>query len=119
VDIQFYEPEEAARPPDEITFRRFAAEPLEDGRRVRLSLSITPFQQRPSIEIELFDPSQRPVARTSIVEATDVNMSLTVHLRGEVDQGEYTAQARLYYPPNPPVDQAQALFHLPPIPPSE
>jgi hypothetical protein len=119
VDIQFYEPEEAARSPHEVAFRRFQAEPLEGGRRVRLSLSITPFQQRPSIEIELFDPNQRAVARTSIVEATDVNMSLTMHLRGEVNQGEYTAEARLFYPPNPPVDQAQALFRLPATPPAE
>ena len=113
LDIQFFEPEEAPLPPDEIALRAFVVEPLADGRRVRLSLSITPFQQRPSIEVEILDPGQQQVSLTSIVEATDVSMSLTMHLRGEARTGEYTALARLYYPPHPPVDQARAAFVLP------
>jgi len=113
LDIQFFEPEEAPLPPDEIAFREFLVEPLADGRRVRLSLSITPFQQRPSIEVEILDPGQQQVSLTSIVEATEASMSLTMHLRGEARTGEYTALARLYYPPHPPVDQARAAFVLP------
>jgi len=113
VDIQFYEPAEAPLPPDEVSFREFVVEPLADGRRVRLSLSITPFQQRPSIEVEILDPGGQQMSLTSIVEATDVSMSLTMHMRGEATTGEYTALARLYYPPHPPVDQARAAFQLP------
>ena len=113
LDIQFFEPEEAPLPPDEIAFREFLVEPLADGRRVRLSLSITPFQQRPSIEVEILDPGQQQVSLTSIVEATEASMSLTMHLRGEARTGEYTAIARLYYPPQPPVDQVRAAFVLP------
>jgi len=40
-------------------------------------------------------------------------MSLTMHLRGEARTGEYTALARLFYPPHPPVDQVRAAFLLP------
>jgi len=53
------------------------------------------------------------VSLTSIVEATEASMSLTMHLRGEARTGEYTALARLYYPPHPPVDQVRAAFMLP------
>ena len=113
LDIQFFEPEEAPLPPDEIAFREFVVEPLTDGRRVRLSLSITPFQQRPSIEVEILDPGQQQVSLTSIVEATEASMSLTMHIRGDARTGEYTALARLYYPPHPPVDQVRAAFLLP------
>ena len=113
LDIQFFEPGEAPLPPDEIAFREFVVEPLADGRRVRLSLSVTPFQQRPSIEVEILDPGQQQVSLTSIVEATEASMSLTMHLRGEARTGEYTALARLYYPPHPPVDQVRAAFMLP------
>ena len=113
LDIQFFEPEEAPLPPDEIAFREFVVEPLADGRRVRLSLSITPFQQRPSIEVEILDPGQQQVSLTSVVEATEPSMSLTMHIRGEARTGEYTAIARLYYPPQPPVDQVRAVFVLP------
>jgi hypothetical protein len=114
LEIEFFDPGEVPLPPDEVGFRAFVAEPLADGRRVRLHLSVTPFQQRPSIEVEILGPDQQRVALTQIVEAVDVNMSLTMHLRGESGAGEYLARASLYYPPQPPVDQAEAAFQLPP-----
>src|SRR4030065_624100 len=93
--------------------RRRGRGPPARGRGVGLSLSITPFQQRPSIEVEILDPGQQQVSLTSIVEATEPSMSLTMHIRGVARTGEYTALARLYYPPQPPVDQGRAGFVLP------
>lgn len=113
MDIQFLEPGEAPLPPDEVAFREFEVTPLADGRRVRLNMRITPFQQRPTIEIEILDPTQRQVALSSVVEATEVRMSLTMHLRRQATSGRYAAKARLFYPPGEPVDRARADFSFP------
>ncbi len=81
--------------------------------RVRLEMSITPFQQRPSIDIEILDSGQQRIAMTSVVEATELRMSLTMHLKGPAGPGTYTARAVLFYPPSEPVDQAEIVFSIP------
>ena len=106
------DPAEAPLPPDEVSFRELAAEALQDGRRVRLSLEITPFQERPSVEIKVLSPTGEMVATTSIVEIVEPKMSLTVHLRGSPSAGVYRILAELNYPDRDPVDQAETSFPL-------
>lgn len=107
------DPAEAPLPPDEVSFRKLAAEALRDGRRVRLSLEITPFQERPTIEIKVQDPEGALVATSSIVEIVEPRMNLTMHLRGSPVPGPYTVHAELSYPERDPVDQTETRFELP------
>ena len=90
MDIFFTDPSEAPLPPDEMRIRSLRAEPYPDGRRVKVLLEVTPFQQRPSFELAIIDDSDREVACASIVEIMLPKIDLVMHLRGRQGGGRYT-----------------------------
>ncbi|MBI4772341.1 MAG: hypothetical protein HY784_18430, partial [Chloroflexi bacterium] len=55
MDIDFFDPEDLPAPPGEVRLREVRAAPYLDGRRVKLGLRLTPFQQRPDLEITVFN----------------------------------------------------------------
>ena len=113
MDIEFRDPAEAPLPPDRVSFRRIEVEPYPDAQRVLVRLSVTPFQVRPTIDLEVLDEQGEKVAASSIVEATDANMSLTLHLQRPSPELQYTLVARLLYEEQGEVDRGEAPFMLP------
>ena len=97
MDIFFQDPSDIPLPPDEIQIRELRAEPYPDGRRVRIYLEITPFQQRPNCEISVTDEHGEVVASLSIIESIDAKMDFTVHLKGEQPSGKFTVTSDIYY----------------------
>ena len=97
MDINFHDPSDIPLPPEEVRIRELRAEPLPDGRRVRLFIEITPFQQKPNLEIKLFSESGSEAASLSIIEAIDYKMQFTVHLKDTSASGEYIAALEVYY----------------------
>jgi len=96
-EIFFTEPSEAPVPPDEVRIRTLEAEPRPDGRRIDVRTALTPFQQRPNIEISIRDEDGREVSTLSVVEAIDAQMDFTMHLRGPQGSGHYTMAMRVFY----------------------
>ncbi len=87
----------APRPKDEVRFAEVALRPYADGRRVKLSFSLTPFLERPSVEVVVSNPEQLPVASMSLIEAIDTDFDFTLHLRGPQPAGAHTARLTLFY----------------------
>jgi hypothetical protein len=130
MDIYFTDPSDVPLPPDEIRIRKFAAEPYTDGRRVRITIEVSPFQERPSGEVTIQDEDGNQVASASIIEAIESNIEITLHMRSADPQGTYTASTYIYYvddldvevggdnPPNRPqvtvIDRAETSFELSP-----
>ena len=113
MDIEFLDPAEAPLPPDQVTFRSVEVEPYSDAQRLLVRLSVTPFQERPSIDLEVLDEQGVRVAASSIVEAADATMSLTLHLQRPSPDLHYTLVARLLYEEQGEVDRGEAQFVLP------
>ncbi|MFQ5921584.1 MAG: hypothetical protein ACE5M4_01970 [Anaerolineales bacterium] len=113
MDIEFRDPAEAPLPPDQVAFRSVEVEPYPDAQRLLVRLSVTPFQVRPSIDLEVLDEHGVRVAASSIVEATDATMSLTLHLQRPSPDLQYTLVARLLYEEQGEVDRSEAQFVLP------
>jgi hypothetical protein len=86
-----------ARPPAEVRFTELRVEPWPDGRRVRVHVSITPFQKNPNLEASITDAAGHEVARVNIIETADVRFVFTMHLRGEEIKGTFTLTANLNY----------------------
>ena len=97
MDIFFSDPNDIPLPPEEVAIRNIVAEPYPDGHRIKIQIEITPFQQRPNLEIILLNPLENPVASISIVEAIESRMDFTLHIRGKLIKGEYTLNARMFY----------------------
>jgi hypothetical protein len=130
LDIFFQDPTAIPLPPDEVRVKDLRAAPWQDNRRVGIYLEVTPFQKRPNADITIHNPSGQVVATASIVETMITKMELTMHLRGAVDEGEYTISVSVFYVParqgeaddpasftdpsrRQVVDTAQAVFHIP------
>jgi hypothetical protein len=106
-----YQPPENGLPPQEVRILSLRAEPWpENARRVRIHLELTPFKERPDIEVSITDAGAHEVASINIVESIEGRMTFTMHLRGETMQGPYTLSASVLYPEIGSVDQKNVPF---------
>ncbi|MFQ5943176.1 MAG: hypothetical protein ACE5JF_06450 [Anaerolineales bacterium] len=112
MDIEFRDPAEAPLPPDQVSWRSVEVEPYPDAQRLLVRLSVTPFQAQPTIDLEILDEQGVKVATSSIVEATDATMSLTLHLQRPELDSRYTLVARLLYEEQGEVDRSETQFSL-------
>jgi hypothetical protein len=96
-------------------------EPWPDGRRVRVHITLTPFQQKPSLEAVLSDTDHTPLASSSIIETADKRLVFTMHLRpapgGAPLPGTprgYHLTAAVIYPEIGVVDERSITFEVHP-----
>ncbi|HEY5984044.1 MAG TPA: hypothetical protein VIU38_11275 [Anaerolineales bacterium] len=97
--------------PEETHIESIEIVPYPDGERVRVNLHITPFQQRPHLELVLRDMTGTEVSTVSIVEPMSWNLELTMHLRG-AGGGRFVLEARLFYPDGPQTDPVTRSFEV-------
>lgn len=119
MDINFHDPSDIPLPPGELRIRELRVEPLPDQRRVRIFIEITPFQQKPNLEIKILSQSGHEAASLSIIEAIDYKMQFTIHLKDAGASGEYVADLEVYYfeaeasDIAPELDQGGEIHQLP------
>ncbi len=70
-------------PRDEVRIENVTAAPYPDGRRVHVEITVTPFRERPNLEITITS-SEGPPATTSAIEIMDFRVSFNLHLRGVI-----------------------------------
>jgi len=97
MDIFFADDSEIPLPPDEVRILDLTIEPYPDGRRVRLSLEMTPFQKSPNGDIVITDSAGFRVAAASFIGAITREVEMTLHLRPADPLGQFTASATLFY----------------------
>src|SRR5258708_4374972 len=101
-NIDFFNPGDVPQPRDQIKVEKLLAKPYPDGWRVRVTVDITPFQDRPSLELSIQTVAGRSVSSLSVIETMVRHMEFTVHIRGlESPEGDYIALAALYYGDDP------------------
>ena len=97
-NIFLFDSQEAPVPPDRMAIKHLKASPYPDGSRVRMELRVTPFLERPNLEIYAKKVGGPIVAEMSVIETMTPELEFTLHIRG-VDsfEGEYILHAELYY----------------------
>ncbi len=96
--IQFYDdPVGGDYTRDNVRFNQLGLFVYEDGRRIAVGFDITPFQERPSIEISVINSAGIDSAKLSVIEAIEPQFNLTMHLRDSEPINPYTIEAILYY----------------------
>lgn len=99
--------------PEETRITSLTAQPYPDGYRLRVNIEMTPFQQRPHLEVVLSDANQEQVASSSIVEPLSWKLEFTMHIRGEL-HNPYTLEAQLFYPDGPADEPKTFQFDVKP-----
>ncbi len=98
MELNFFESDAVPQPRDKVKITQLSAQPYPDGWRVRIMLSVTPFQERPNLEVEVVTADNKPIAEMSIIETMHHVMEFTVHIRGTQNPaGDYLLRAELYY----------------------
>jgi hypothetical protein len=124
MELLFNDPQIERLSPSNTRLLDLLAHPYPDGKRLRVTLQVTPFLQRPYLELTLISPSGDLVAAASIVEPMTWAIELTLHLRPSApvsvevqDQNNsvaYTLKAVLSYPDLGEIDHREINVMMPP-----
>ena len=86
------------RPRDEIKVEKVTPAPYPDNRRIKVTVEVTPFRERPNLEITILDADGKRVSNTSAIALMNFRSVYVLHLRGLTDTtGSYTVRTQLYY----------------------
>lgn len=99
MNIDFFDSQDVPQPRERIKIERLETHPYPDGWRAKILVDVTPFQERPSLELRVrSDENKRVVAELSVIETMHRQMEFTVHIRGVTSPiGAYVTEAELYY----------------------
>lgn len=95
--IQFSSPDQIPLPPEEVQIIDFTVQVYPDGKRVKVVVTFTPFQENPSAEIEIRSPAGQILSSVDIIETMDTQTEITLHLPGTPDAGSYSAHLKAFY----------------------
>lgn len=85
-------------PRDQVKITGVKATPYPDGQRVNVAVEITPFRERPNLDIIIRDKDNQRVANAAAIAIMNFRVDFNLHLRGvENPAGDYTVSAQLYY----------------------
>ncbi|MCB9445676.1 MAG: hypothetical protein H6669_15730 [Ardenticatenaceae bacterium] len=97
-NVQFFDTSFAMpKPREEVKFNQVGFFVYEDRRRVAVGFNITRFLEGPSIEVNITNDNGEPAGSLTVIETSDANFSLTMHLRDKNPTDIYHVQATLYY----------------------
>jgi hypothetical protein len=113
--MEFFFPEDNLErtSPEETKILSLTAEPYEDGKRVRVNIETSTFEQRPHLEFTLTDTEKNEISTASFVELMQWKLEFTMHLRMEPAKGPLELEAVLFYPDGPEAEPVIARFDLP------
>lgn len=82
---------------EDVRFNRLGLYMYDDGQRVAVGFDVTPFRERPNIEVSLRNEEGKEVASLNVIEAIHSNFNLTMHIRDSSTSSQYEVEAILYY----------------------
>ena len=98
MQINFFDnPEDAPKSRDDVRIKQLGLYLFEDQMRVAVGFDITPFLERPSIEVQLINERGEKAGSLHVIDTLDTNFSLTMHIRDKEPTDTYDVNVTLYY----------------------
>jgi hypothetical protein len=117
VHMEFFppNPDILCLPPAETRLLEVRAEPYPDGKRLRVVIELTPFQQKPYISLRLSDSSGTVISEASIIEPATWKLEPTLHIRKPADTSDGPCKLiiTLSYPNLGEVDHRDLSIEIP------
>ncbi len=112
----FNDPNLVPQPKRKVRIEDLRADVYPDRFRVKATLKLTPFQERPNLLITARRADGLLVSDLDVIATMHYDNEFTMHIRGlDEPSGEYTLAAELYYESrDPPQDAAEIAFSIPP-----
>lgn len=109
--INFYDdPFQEPRERGEVRFEQLGFFVYPDKRRVAVGFQLTPFRERPSIEVRIWNDNGEPAGELLVIEVLQTNFSLTIHLRDQEPTTIYRVEAVLYFKGDPDTEREVVHF---------
>jgi hypothetical protein len=106
--IHFYDdPDGGIKNKEDVRFNRLGLYMYPENRQVAVGFDITPFFEKPSIEVIITNEFGDRAASLNVIEAMQPNFSLIMHLRDQDPTDMYQVNAILYYLSS--IDDRQSL----------
>jgi len=112
VDLNLVDSEEVPQPREAVRLRRLTVTPLGDGRRLRVDVELTPFLERPNLDLDVAGEDGESLVRTTVIAADSPRFALTMHLRGEPPAGDLVLRGVLSFDSEQPQDALETRFRL-------
>jgi hypothetical protein len=93
----FDDPLEGPRPREEVRLKKLGLYVHEGGRRVSVGFEITPFLEKPSVEVRMVNSMGELAGSLNVIHTHERNFSLIMHLRDKTPTEKYEVTAVLYY----------------------
>lgn len=98
MQINFFDdPEQMPRSREAVEINEIGVQLYPDGRRVAVGLALTPFIERPSLEVRVRNGLGFPAGSTTVIETLESNFTLTLHLRDSQPSNPYQLEVIVYY----------------------
>jgi hypothetical protein len=98
MEINFFDdPSEAPKSREDVKVNQIGLYLHEDKRRVSVGFDITPFIERPCIEVTAVNERGEKAGSLHVIDSLDANFSLVMHLRDKEPTDTYEIKAVLYY----------------------
>ncbi len=98
MDIRFFDdPLEGPRGRADVRIRQIGLFVYPDQRRFMFGIEVTPFAERPSIEVLVSNAAGEPAGSLHVIETLTTGFSLVIHLRDRETLNPYELTAVLYY----------------------
>jgi hypothetical protein len=88
---------EAPKAREDVRLKQLGLYVYPDGRRVAVGFDLTPFRERPSIEVRVVNERGEAAGWLNVIETLEANFSLTMHLRDKEPTERYEVTAVVYY----------------------
>lgn len=99
MQVHFYDdPDGGPQAKEAVRFKHLGLYMYPENRQVAVGFDITPFFEKPSIEVTITNETGERAASLIVIEAMQPNFSLIMHLRDQAPTDIYQVEAVLYYP---------------------
>lgn len=96
--IEFFDdPLQQPRAREDVRIKQIGLFVHDDLRRVSFGVELTPFLERPSIQVEIRNGQRVVAGALSVIETMTPNFSLVIHLRDGTVTDPYQLSAEVYY----------------------
>lgn len=93
----FDDPENRGRPREEVRLKQLGLYVYEDARRVAIGFNLTPFAERPSLEVTATNEEGKIAGSMTVIEALSPNFNITMHLRDKNPTDIYAIDVVVFY----------------------
>ena len=82
---------------EEVRIKQIGIFVHDDSRKISFGLELTPFLERPCIEVTIVNGQRQHAGALTVIESMTPNFSLIIHLRDEELNDPYELTAEIYY----------------------